>query len=47
MKSKSSMGSKKTFSSPAKHSKNMGQTPFMKESKASHDGKMNMGGKKK
>jgi hypothetical protein len=44
---KESMGmGKKTFSSPAKHSKNMGQTAFRKPSKAEHEGKMSKGMKK-
>lgn len=43
---KKEMG-KKTFSSPAKHSKNLGQTAFMKESKESHNGNMGGKGKKK
>ncbi len=40
-------GVKKAFSSPAKHNKNLGQTAFLKESKASHDGEMSMKGKRK
>jgi hypothetical protein len=46
MKKESEKMGKKTFSSPAKHSKNMGQTPFMKESKESHNGNMSKGKKK-